>query len=91
VNQKCLNIGVRFIKNEGVNYLFTIYDLRRKHEKEEEEFKQNCKHTFKDGTSAIEIYIDDENYEDEENNIYYYATYEEWERCKICGMQRKFN
>jgi len=65
----------------------TIYDLRREHEQIEEEFIKNCKHQYEDGSSAIERYIDDQTIEDKEHNIYYYATFEEWEECKICGTQ----
>lgn len=71
--------------------MLTIYDLRKKHEKEIEKFKKNCKHKFEDGTSAIEKYIDNTDIEDADSNIYHYATYEEWEECKICGMQNKLS
>jgi hypothetical protein len=68
--------------------MFTIYDLYEKQRKEVEDFKNNCKHKYEDGTSALKRYIDDEDVEDDKGNIYHEATYEEWEECRICGMVR---
>jgi hypothetical protein len=65
----------------------TIYDLRREHESIEQEFIKNCKHQYEDGSSAIKQYIDDEDYEDEEGNVFYCATGDEWKQCEICRTQ----
>ena len=62
--------------------IFTIYDLRKKHQKEINEFLDNCKHCYENGDSAFEKRIDDYDVEG-----WHEATYHEWGECQICGLQ----